>query len=127
VDQLSEDGVPPEEGDEISCSIDGTVQDISGGMATVKITAINGEPVGAESEEGSEEEGEESGPGQGPSGPASGADGFGRPLGAAPTRPLNRMMTSRGAAPGAIMPTGETLAQMGQRLRRQARNRPIPF
>ena|SRR5215472_10887788 len=130
VNSLQEDGVPPEEGDKVSFSVDATVKSVSGGTATLDIDSINGEPVSEEAaespEEESSEEGQEGvGPGQGPSGPASGADGIGRPLGAAPTRPIGRMMTSKGrAAP--LLPSGETVAQMGQRLRKQARGAPAP-
>jgi hypothetical protein len=45
LDLLSEDGVPPAEGDQISCSIDATVQSVDAEDATVKITAVNGQPV----------------------------------------------------------------------------------
>ena len=135
VNSLAEDGVAPEEGDKVSFSVDATVKSVTGGTATIGIDSINGEPVSEEAAESpGEEEGEEEqegtppGPGQGPSGPSSGADGIGRPLGAAPTRPMNRMMTSKGrkAAP-MMIPTGETLAQMGQRLRKGARGQPLGF
>jgi len=128
VNSLQEDGVPPEVGDKVSASFDATVKSISGGTATLDIDSINGEPVSEEAaespeEEQGEEEQETGGPGQGPSGPASGADGIGRPLGAAPNRPMGRMMTSKGRkAP--LLPSGETLPQMGARLRKQARGAP---
>ena len=143
---LEQDGVPPEEGDTVSFSVDATVQSVSGGNATLKIDAVNGEPVGgAENEPEEEAEPEEEGQqppapaaGGGPSGPASGADGIGRPLGAAPARPANRTMTSKGmpTMPGmprtSSMPmgsmktsTGETVAQMGKRLRKAAKAQPL--
>jgi hypothetical protein len=138
VNSLAEDGVAPEEGDKVSFSVDATVKSVTGGTATIGIDSINGEPVSEEAAESpGEEEGEESqegtppGPGQGPSGPSSGADGIGRPLGAAPMRPMGKVgMTSKGRMPplGAMMtPTGETTAQMGQRLRKGARGKPLGF
>jgi hypothetical protein len=124
VNSLAEDGVPPEVGDTVSASFDATVKSVSGGTATLSIDAINGEPVSEEAaetpEEEAGEEGQENAPpgaGGGPSGPASGADGIGRPLGAAPRRPLGAMMTS----------TGETVGQMGKRLRKQARGQALGF
>lgn len=48
LDLLSEDGVPPAEGDSVSYSVDGTVQSVSGAIADVKIDAVNGEPVSEE-------------------------------------------------------------------------------
>jgi hypothetical protein len=47
VDALSQDGVPPEQGDDVSFSVDGTVQSVTGSTARVKINAIDGNPVGA--------------------------------------------------------------------------------
>lgn len=43
---LAEDGVPPAEGDTVSYSVDGTVQGVDGDSATIKIDAVNGQPVG---------------------------------------------------------------------------------
>jgi len=130
VNSLAEDGVPPEEGDTVSFSVDATVKSVSGGTATLSIDSINGEPVSEEAaetpEEEAGEEGQENAPpgaGGGPSGPASGADGIGRPLGAAPMpRP---MMTSKGR--NVTTPTGETVAQMGKRLRKAAAGRALGF
>jgi hypothetical protein len=134
VNSLAEDGVPPEEGDKVSFSVDATVKSISGGSATLSIDSINGEPVSEEAaetpeEEAGEEQGEGGGAGAGPSGPASGADGIGRPLGAAPLRPPGRTMTSKGRAAlgGMLTPTGETTGQMAARLRKAAKGRPLPF
>ena len=45
LDLLSEDGVPPAEGDSVSYSVDGTVQSVDGSGASVKIDAVNGQPV----------------------------------------------------------------------------------
>lgn len=124
VNSLAEDGVPPEQGDSVSFSVDATVKSVSGGSATLSIDSINGEPVSEEAAESPEEEageeGQESPPagaGGGPSGPASGADGIGRPLGAAPRRPMGAMMTS----------TGETTGALGKRLRKAARGQPLGF
>jgi len=138
VNALQEDGVPPEEGDKVSFSVDATVKSVSGGTATLDIDAINGEPVSEEAaespEEESQEEGQEGaappGAGGGPSGAASGADGIGRPLGGAPARPAARMLTSKGARPplgGLITPTGETTGALGARLKKAARGRAMPF
>lgn len=43
---LAEGGVPPAEGDSVSYSVDGTVQGVDGDSATIKIDAVNGQPVG---------------------------------------------------------------------------------
>lgn len=52
VDLLSEEGVPPAEGDDVSFSVDGKVTSVSGSTAEISIDAINGEPVsGAGGEE----------------------------------------------------------------------------
>jgi len=131
VNALQEDGVPPEEGDKVSFSVDATVKSVSGRTATLDITAINGEPVSEEAaespEEESQEEGQEGAPpgaGGGPSGPASGADGIGRPLGARPIKGPP-MMTSKGR--NVVTPTGETVSQMGKRLRKAAAGRALGF
>jgi hypothetical protein len=137
VNSLEEGGVPPEEGDKVSFSVDATVQSVSGGTATIDIDAINGEPVSEEAAESPEEEtgeeGEEGAPpagagGPGPGGTSSQADGTGRPIGAAPARPLSRMMTSKGLKPlgGMMIPgTGETTGAMGRRLRKAAVGRAL--
>jgi hypothetical protein len=49
LDLLAEDGVPPAEGDQVSYSVDGTVQSVDAENATIKLTAINGQPVSDES------------------------------------------------------------------------------
>ena len=140
VNSLEQDGVPPEEGDKVSFSVDATVQSVSGGTAAIELDAINGEPVSEEAAESPEEEqGEEQeetppggtppAPGSGPSG-TSEADGIGRPIGAAPARPSNRMMTSKGrsALLGSMMtPTGENSAAMGARLRKAAKGKALGF
>jgi hypothetical protein len=70
VASISESGVAPEEGDSVSYSVDGTVQSVSGNQATVKIDAINGEPVAEEGAESPEEEAAE---------PESGTEGGASP------------------------------------------------
>src|SRR5258705_12281939 len=47
LDLLSEDGTPPAQGDSVSYSVDGTVQSVDTEDATVKITAVQGQPVGS--------------------------------------------------------------------------------
>lgn len=61
LDLLSEDGVPPAEGDKVSYSVDGTVQSVDGNNANVEIDAVNGQPVeGSAAEEAGESPEEES-------------------------------------------------------------------
>ena len=63
LDLLGEDGVPPEEGDDVSFSVDGTVKSIDGENATIDITAINGEPVKeSASQEAAEDQNAPAGP-----------------------------------------------------------------
>lgn len=64
LDLLAQDGVPPEQGDSVSYSVEGTVQSVDAEDATVKITSINGEPV---AESASDETAEDQGAGAGPS------------------------------------------------------------
>ena len=45
LDLLSEDGVPPAQGDSVSFSVDGTVQSVDAENGTIKIDAVNGQPV----------------------------------------------------------------------------------
>jgi hypothetical protein len=49
VDLLAEDGVPPEKGDTVSYSVDGTVQAVDASTATIKLDAINGQPISSDS------------------------------------------------------------------------------
>lgn len=65
LDLLGEDGVPPEEGDSVSFSVDGTVKSITGESADVDIEAINGQPV---KESGAQEDQEDQ---NAPAGPSS--------------------------------------------------------
>jgi hypothetical protein len=58
LDLLSADGVPPEQGDQVDYQVSGTVQSVDAEDATVKITAVNGEPVDESSaEETTEDQG----------------------------------------------------------------------
>jgi hypothetical protein len=137
VNALAESGVPPEEGDKVSFSVDATVQSVSGSNATLSIDSINGEPVGEEASETPEEEqGEEgqqgappgAGGGQtpvaasGPVGALGGGLGGGAPgVSSNLLRPRMTRRTPLGTLPG------ETLAGMGARLRKGAKGRPMPF
>jgi hypothetical protein len=56
IDSLEQDGTPPEEGDDVSFSVDGTVQSIDGDNATIKIEAINGEPTSGSDDEGNDDD-----------------------------------------------------------------------
>jgi hypothetical protein len=137
VDALSESGVPPEQGDKVSYSVEGTVQSISGPTATVSIDSVNGEPVGEEASETPEEEqGEEgqqgapggAGGGQTPvaaSGPGAMGGGLGGGAPGISSNLLRPRMTRRAPALGTL--PGETLAGMGARLRKGAKGRPMPF
>jgi hypothetical protein len=81
VASISESGVAPEQGDSVSYSVDGTVQSVSGNQATVKIDAINGEPVAEEGAESPEEEAAEPETGtEGGAGPAESAASMGARL-----------------------------------------------
>src|SRR5882762_6631799 len=73
VASLAEGGVPPEEGDSVSYSVEGKVQSVSGNTATISIDSINGEPVAEEGAESPEEEGAE--PETGTEGGAGGGGG----------------------------------------------------
>jgi hypothetical protein len=97
VNALAQDGVPPEEGDKVSASIEGTVKSVDGNEATVSIDSINGEPVAEEAAESPEEEASENTPGGGGAGAAA--------------APAGRAAT----------------AGLGAALRKGARGRPMPF
>lgn len=101
---LSESGTPPEQGDQVSYSVDGTVQSVSGNMATVKIDAVNGEPV---AEEGAETPAEEAAE------PETGTD----------TGDNTGIGGLTGSAAGG---PPESLAAMGARLRKKSRGLPLP-
>jgi hypothetical protein len=49
LDLLSEDGVPPQQGDSVSFSVDGTVSSADEENATIDIKAVNGQPLTDES------------------------------------------------------------------------------
>src|SRR5260370_32347990 len=67
---LEQDGVPPAQGDSVSFSVDGTVQSVSGDNATLKIDAVDGQPVKASGgNAGAPPDAEESAEGEAPGGP----------------------------------------------------------
>ena len=119
IDLLSQDGVPPEQGDSVSFSVDATVKSVSGDNATVSIQAVNGEPVngggddsGAEDQEPDDDD--TGGPPQ-PGGQAGGMSGAGGRGGPMPRGvPLG----------GALSPS--TLA-LGAALKKKAKGQPLPF
>ena len=73
LDLLSEDGVPPQTGDSVDFSVTGSVQSADDENATVKIEAVNGQPV---DESSAQEASEDSGA---PAPPAPGSSGAMRP------------------------------------------------
>jgi hypothetical protein len=117
IDMLSQDGVPPEQGDQVSFSVDATVKSVSGDNAVVSIQAVNGEPVnggGDDSGAEDEDENDSGGPPQ-PGGQAGGASGAGGRGGPMPRGvPLG----------GALSPS--TLA-LGAALKKKAKGQPLPF
>lgn len=109
IDLLSQEGVPPAVGDDVSCSIDGTVQSVSGSTARVKINAVDGNPVSDASAGGGESEtGPGEGPGESETGPGEPAGGGGPPGG-----------------PGGL--SGMSAADLGKRLKKGAKGRPMPL
>lgn len=120
INSLAEDGVPPEEGDKVSFSVDGTVKSVSGSNATVSIDSVNGEPVGEEAAESPEEEaseGEEETSGSSNPGPPNPGPnpGLGAPPAAASPAPLAARLPRAGTA------------KMRANLLRGARGRALPF
>ena len=125
VNSLYEDGVPPEEGDQVSFSVEGKVQSVDGNMATVAIDSINGEPVGEESSESSKQEAAE---GQTPA--TSGAGGGQTPVAA------NGPRSASGLDPS-IAPMGTGLARnrldrtgtvaLRNRLMKGSKGQALPF
>jgi hypothetical protein len=120
LDLLAQDGVPPEQGDSVSFSVDATVSSVDAEDATVKITAVNGEPVNeSPSDEAAEDQGDtgesSGGPPQpgGQAGGMSGAGGKGWP----PAKTI-------GVKASPLSPS--TLA-LGNALRKKARGQPLPF
>ena len=52
IDSLSADGTPPSVGDTVKFSIEGVVQNISGGNAEIEINSVDGEAVGGNASAG---------------------------------------------------------------------------
>ena len=115
LDLLSQDGVPPEQGDSVSFSVDATVKSVDAEDATVSIQSVNGEPVNeSASDEASEDQGDQGGPPQ-PGGQAGGPSGAGGRGGPMPKGiPL----------PGGLSPS--TLA-LGAALKKKAKGQSLPF
>src|SRR6266566_4766042 len=53
MDSLSADGTPPSVGDTVKFSIEGIVQNVSGGNAEITVNTVNGEAVGGNASPGS--------------------------------------------------------------------------
>jgi hypothetical protein len=117
LDLLAQDGVPPEQGDDVSFSVDATVKSVDAEDATVSITSVNGEPVNeSPADEASEDEGDTGGGPPQPGGQAggmSGAGGKGWPM--------------KGAAVGRVSPISPATLAMGNALRKKAKGQPLPF
>jgi hypothetical protein len=118
IDLLSQDGVPPEQGDSVSFSVDATVKSVSGDNATVSIQAVNGEPVnggGGDDESGEDDSGDGGGAAGGPPQPGgqagglSGAGGRGGPM------------------PRVAGPISPTTLALGAALKKKAKGQPLPF
>ena len=125
---LSEDGVPPEEGDTVQYSVEGKVQSVSGDTATVEIDTVNGEPVGEEGSESPEEEGAE--PESGTENPGGGG-ATPSPPNPGPNPASKAGLAPMGPAPAAS-PIRSRLDRAGTNLMRAklmkgARGRPMPF
>ena len=74
LDLLSEDGVPPQTGDAVSFSVDGSVESADDENATVKIESVNGQPVDeSTAQEAQEDSGAPSGSTGAPPAPGSSA------------------------------------------------------
>jgi hypothetical protein len=118
IDLLAQDGVPPEECDDVSFSVDATVKSVSGDNATVSIQAVNGEPVnggGGDDESGEDDTGDGGGTAGGPPQPGgqagglSGAGGRGGPM------------------PRVAGPISPTTLALGAALKKKAKGQPLPF
>jgi len=114
VDALSTDGAEPEKGDEVEHSFKGTISAIKGDMATIRVTALDGQPVeGSPEEEATEspeeEQGEEGQEGSSNPGPAV-------PAGIVPPAEAKARAKSKAAT-----------AALGAGLRKRARGRPMPL
>ena len=116
LDLLAQDGVPPEQGDSVSFSVDATVKSVDVEDATVSITSVNGEPVDeSPADEAAEDQGAPSGGPPQPGGQAGGASGAG-----------GRGFAVKGPRGSAAAISPETLA-LGAALRKKARGQPMPF
>jgi hypothetical protein len=128
LDALSSDGEEPTKGDEVEHSFKGTIASIKGDMATIRVTALDGQPVEGSPEEEAgespeEESGEEEEESSSPSGksPKSnpgnpGANPFAGMMGMVP--PAEARARARARA---------STAALGAGLRKRARGRPIPL
>lgn len=126
INALAEDGVPPEEGDSVSFSVEGKVQSVSGDTATVSIDSINGEPVGEESSESSEDEAAE-GQGQGPGAPGAGAQPPVQASGPSDMLPMGGGIKAAAANLAKNRLDRKGTDVMRQKLLSGARGRPLPF
>ena len=116
LDLLAQDGVPPEQGDDVSFSVDATVKSVDAEDATVSITSVNGEPVNeSPADEAAEDQGDTGGGPPQPGGQAGGASGAG-----------GRGFAVKGPRGSAAAISPETLA-LGAALRKKARGQPMPF
>jgi hypothetical protein len=142
LDALSTDGAEPEVGDEVEHSIRGTISTIKGDMATIKLTALDGQPIeGAPEEEAGEspeEEQTEESEGEGePATKGSKNPGNPGPRGRRAGPPINIPgLPPAAAAVGSPLaaalgaPRARARAQtaaLGAGLRRRARGQPIPL
>jgi hypothetical protein len=145
LDALSTDGAEPEVGDEVEHSIRGTISTIKGDMATIKLTALDGQPIeGAPEEEAGESpEEEQSEESEGEGEPATkgsknpGNPGASRGRGRRAGPPINIPgLPPAAAAVGSPLaaalgaPRARARAQtaaLGAGLRRRARGQPIPL
>jgi hypothetical protein len=112
LDLLAQDGVPPEQGDDVSYSVEGTVKSVDAEDATVSITSVNGEPVA----ESPSDEAAEDDTGEGNPGNPGGSTG-----GPPPPPPAG------GAAIGKVGPISPGTAALGAALRKRAKGKPMPF
>jgi hypothetical protein len=111
LDLLAQDGVPPEQGDSVSFSVDATVKSVDAEDATVSITSVNGEPVNeSPADEAAEDQGEDTGGPPQPGGQAGGASGAGGRGWPARTGPISPATLALGAA-----------------LKKKAKGQPLPF
>jgi hypothetical protein len=132
VDALGTDGVEPEVGDDVEHSFKGRVKSIRGDMATIEVTALDGEPVEGSPEEESEESPEEESSEEESEG-SSNPGPRGRRSNPGPNIPGLPPAAAGGANPLAAAlgaPRAKARRQtaaMGAALRRRARGKPIPL